>query len=50
MCLAGALLLGDLDHKNVQQDWQVRPGINFELAAAVLRQSELSVPVLTQFL
>ena len=24
-------LLGDVDHKNVQQDWQVRPGINFEL-------------------
>ncbi|HWF07036.1 MAG TPA: DUF5916 domain-containing protein [Bryobacteraceae bacterium] len=24
-------LLGDLDHKNVQQDWVVRPGVNFEL-------------------
>jgi hypothetical protein len=24
-------LLGDVDHHNVQQDWEVRPGIQFEL-------------------
>jgi hypothetical protein len=25
-------LLGDLDHRNVQQDWVVRPGVNVELS------------------